>query len=42
MVAAVSKKGLGVSPVDFSNVMMENRKSLIRPVRLSDGLKQAY
>ena len=27
---------------DFSNIMMESHKSLMRPVRLSDGLKQAY
>jgi len=43
MVAAVSKEGLGVLTVnDFLNVIIEDRKLLIRLVKLLEGLKQVY
>ena len=36
------KKAWGFLLFDFLNVIIEDHKSLIRPVRLSDSLKQAY
>ena len=39
---AVNKKGLGFSLFDFLNIVIEDYKSLIRLVRLLEGLKQAY
>ncbi len=36
------KKAWGFLLFDFLNVVIENHKLLIKPVRLSDGLKQAY
>ena len=36
------KKAWGFSLFDFLNVVIKNHRLLIKPVKLSDGLKQAY
>ena len=39
IVAAVSKEGLGFLLFNFLNIIIEDRKSLIRLVKLLKGLK---